>query len=109
MSDLIFTIEQEKKGSESFLVLHVKDKSLASGRILYADTLQKAPKEEKELCSFLLREHLKSLGISPLSSQAQTVPCNRIRLPSSKSLDAIKLLALAKKLTWKDKSLFFNP
>jgi hypothetical protein len=108
MADLIFSLDIERKEKESYLVIYVQDKAFSS-RIVYADTLQKGVGLEKELYRFLLAEHLKTLGISPLSDRVSTVSIQKIRLSSTKALECIKLLALAKKLQWKGASLFYNP
>lgn len=106
MSDLIFSFEIEKKEKETFLVVHAKEPS-APSRLAYADALQKL--KEKELGSFFLKEHLKSMGLSAANDKLQTLSISKMRISSSRSLEAIKLLALSKKLQWKDKSLFYNP
>jgi len=106
MSDLIFSLELEKKEKEHFLVIHTRDVA-APSRLVYADSLTKM--KERELGSFLLKEHLKSLGLSSSSDKLQTLSISKMRISSVRSLEAIKLLALSKKLQWKDKSLFYNP
>jgi len=109
MSELIFTLELEKKEKDCFLLICTQDKLLGPSRIVYADALQRGSKEDKDLFSFLLKQHLKSLGISPLSDKLQSISIAKIRIPANFTLEAIKLLALAKKLNWKEKSVFYNP
>ena len=109
MSELIFSLELEKKEKDFFLLIHSRDKLLGPSRIVYADALQRGSKEDKDLYSFLLKQHLKSLGISPLSDKLPGLSIAKIRIPANFSQEAIKLLALAKKLNWKDKSVFYNP
>lgn len=108
MAELTFSLHVEAKDKESYLVLHVQDKAFPS-RIVYADALKRPEAKEKELYLFLYKEHFKSLGISPLSDRASHVSIQKIRIPSIKALECIKLLSLAKKLHWKGSALFFNP
>ncbi len=109
MSELIFSFEVEKKEKENFLVLHVLDKALGPSRIIYADRFKKPSLQEKELFSLLLKEHLKMLGISALSGILETVSISKIKISPTKALEVIKALAIAKKLNYKNKSVFFNP
>jgi superfamily II DNA or RNA helicase len=109
MPDLTFSLDVEKKDKDTFLLIHITDKILGASRIVYADTLNRCSKEEKDLASFLLKEHLKSLGVSALSDKLATISIAKIRIAAQKSQEAIKLLALAKKLHWKGEPLFYNP
>ncbi|MCX6987640.1 MAG: DEAD/DEAH box helicase [Chlamydiae bacterium] len=109
MSELIFAIEIEKKEKEAVLILNIKDRLLGSSRILYADALLKPQKEEKDLYAFLLKEHIKSLGSTSARERLATLPMTKIKIPGPQALEAIKLLALAKKLSWKDQSIYYNP
>ena len=109
MSELNFSISLEKRERESFLVIHTTDLLKGPSRIVYADALLKGKKEEKDLYTFLLKEHLKSIGVSPLSDKLATISITKISISHQRSLEAIKLLALAKKLQFKGKSIFYNP
>jgi len=110
MTELFFCIDQEKKEKEIFLVVEIFDKSHTPPRIVYADALKKGVSPiDKELYTFLLKIHLANIGISILSDKISTVSVSKIKVPAVKSLEAVKLLALAKKLHFKGKSLFYNP
>lgn len=71
---LKYTIEQEKKEEQIFLIIQ-----LQYGRLLYRDTwLKLAKAEELPAVRFLIEQQLRYLGINPLSSSAETVSFNRI-------------------------------
>ncbi|MEI8328430.1 MAG: DEAD/DEAH box helicase [Chlamydiia bacterium] len=109
MSELIFSIEIEKRDKEYVLLLHVKDKGFGSSRVVYADALLKPQQVEKDLYAFLLQEHMRSVGISCGSDRLQTVSITKITIAASRSQEVIKLLALAKKLSWNQQSVYYNP
>ena len=110
MSELFFCIDQEKKEKETYLVVEITDRGHTPARIVYADSLKKGlSAADKELNTFLLKNHLANISMSILSDKLSTVAVSKIRIPAAKSLEAIKLLALAKKLYFKGKGLFYNP
>ncbi|HSX12411.1 MAG TPA: DEAD/DEAH box helicase, partial [Rhabdochlamydiaceae bacterium] len=85
---LKYTIEQEKKEEQIFLIIQ-----LQYGRLLYRDTwLKLAKAEELPAVRFLIEQQLRYLGINPLSSSAETVSFNRIYVPGIYSLKALELL-----------------
>jgi hypothetical protein len=110
-ANLIFSIDQELRNGEVFLIVHLQEKG--SSRIIYLSDLKKVARCEKgpssELILFLIAEHCKSSGISATSSQADTLASNKIRIRSSHSLQALEKLIASKKFSWKGRSVFFNP
>lgn len=110
-ANLIFSIDQELRNGEVFLIVHLQEKG--SSRIIYLSDLKKVARCEKgpssELILFLIAEHCKSSGISATSSQADTLAANKIRIRSSHSLQAFEKLIASKKFSWKGRSVFFNP
>jgi len=111
MPEFIYTLDQETTKEKTFLIVEIKEKNLNTPkRLLYRSSLVSSGQEkESKALRFLIQEHLKNSGISPLSAQADTLSFNRIRIPSSKSKEAITLLGATGNLFWKDKKLLVDP
>ncbi len=105
--DLIFSVSQENRNGELFLIVEIQEKG--SFRILYVPTLKEFGKQVPELSSLLIQEHCKDHGMTPMSYQVATLACNKIKIKAARSLEVLQKLIQSKKLHWKGKSLFYNP
>jgi superfamily II DNA or RNA helicase len=105
--DLIFSISQELRNRELFLIVNVEEKGRS--RILYLPSLKEFGRVQPDLSAILIKEHCRESGISPMSHQALTLSCNKIRVRSEFSLEVLQKLIVSKKFFWKGLSLFFNP
>ena len=105
--ELIFSFAQEIRNEEVFLAVQIAEKG--SSRFVYLDDLRALKNEAPKLSSLLIQEQCRSLRISPLSSQAGTVHCNRVLVREENALEVVKQLILAKKILWKGRGLFFHP
>ncbi|MBS0627860.1 MAG: DEAD/DEAH box helicase family protein, partial [Verrucomicrobia bacterium] len=107
MSHLIFSIDQEIQGKEVFFVLNIAEKD--TSRILYLSNLQKMGEEFKDLLLFIRKQRCKEAGI-PLGSSAEvTLSYNKVKIKDTQSLEMMQKLIFAKKILWKNRSLFWNP
>lgn len=108
---LKFSLDQEVYREQPYLVIHIEEQDITGPkRQLYRDVLLKsAGPQGREAAEFLIKEHLVSLGINPLSSQASTVSFQRIRISGKKAKQALHLIAQTKNLFWRGQKLLFDP
>ncbi|MES2345318.1 MAG: DEAD/DEAH box helicase [Chlamydiota bacterium] len=101
-----YSLEEEN----SHLIIKVEVKSTGPKRLLYRDTLlQTAKGKELDAVRFLIQEELRARGLSPLSSGADTISFNRVKIPFKRSFEALKLIGLTGNLFFKGKKLFVDP
>ena len=110
MSELIYSLCQEPSVSQTKLVLEISLASSGLKRQLYRDMLPGFAKDkESELLAQLIKEELRFSGISPLSSQADTHPFNKVRLPLARSKELLKQLAMTRRLFFKGQKIVVDP
>ncbi len=110
MSEIYYSLDQQEHQNPLFLVVKIGLEKDIGKRMLYRDILNSFAKEkDKEAIAFLIKQELVFLRISPLSSQASTIPFNRVRVAPEHSNEAIKILGKTGKLLWKGKKLIVDP
>lgn len=97
LTDLIFSLGQEIRNGEVFLSIQIEKKN--SLEALPSSLLQQLEKEAKELAVFLQK-----------AKRKEVMPnLHRVYILASQSLECIKKLSSIRKLSWKDRAVFFNP
>ena len=105
MSELIYSLCQDPK-----LMVEISLSPATIKRQLYRDMLLGLVKDgERDLLVQLIKEELRASGISPLSSQADTHPFNKVRFPLARAKELLKQLAMTRRLFFKGQKIVVDP
>lgn len=109
MSGLFYHLSREKKRDKLFLIIEITKGEQSTSHLEMGLLRSLARESEKELIAALIKEELAYQNLSPASIQAQTHSFHQIHIPSEKSFEWVKKLALTSRLFWNRTRLLVDP